>query len=97
MAGWRNDDPEDITPKNGLPGESYRLLILNVKNAEFCWLKMNKPPVSKKNGRLEQVYQGHGLQRLRRRIISAAMPRILREAVAGSGIVFSSMAPNPTK
>ncbi len=22
--GWRNDDPEDITPKNGLPGESYR-------------------------------------------------------------------------
>ena len=35
MAGWRNDDPEDITPKNGLPGESYRLLILNVKKCRI--------------------------------------------------------------
>ena len=31
MADWKNDDPDGITPKNGLPGESYRVLILNVK------------------------------------------------------------------
>jgi hypothetical protein len=35
MAGWRNDDPEDITPENGLPGESYRLLMLNVKKCRI--------------------------------------------------------------
>ena len=85
MAGWRNDDPEDITPKNGLPGESYRLLMLNVKNAEFCRQKMNKPPALKKNGRLEQMIQGHETQSLRRRIINAASPKSPKEAVAGSG------------